>query len=95
MFWAALTLGCYPGAVWRQERDVAADPGMIGRRHRHHRDHLCQMYASKATRRKGIKSVMANAPAAGVAEVGSSPGNLWEGTVVMAPFGAISPTCAT
>ena len=28
-----------------------------------------QMYASKATRRKGIKSVMANAPAAEVKEV--------------------------
>jgi uncharacterized protein YegP (UPF0339 family) len=29
-----------------------------------------QMYASKATRRKGIRSVMANAPSAGVEEVG-------------------------
>ena len=28
------------------------------------------MYASKATRRKGIRSVMANAPSAGVEEVG-------------------------
>jgi uncharacterized protein YegP (UPF0339 family) len=29
------------------------------------------MYASKATRRKGIRSVMANASSAGVEEVGS------------------------
>ena len=29
-----------------------------------------QMYASKATRRKGIRSVMANAPSAGVRDAG-------------------------
>jgi hypothetical protein len=73
MFWAALTLGDRPGAVWRRGWAVPAnsDPCMTGRLHHHYRGCLGQMYASKATRSKGVMSVMENAPTAGVEEVGS------------------------
>ena len=70
MFWAALTLGDYPEAAWRQRWAAPADsdPGMMG-------DDTAtigssQMYASKATRREGIRSVMVDATSARFEEVG-------------------------